>query len=49
MGMMMSSVIEETMVPKAPPMMTPTARSITLPLAMNSLNSCTMPMRASLA
>jgi LemA protein len=43
-GMMMSSVSDATILPNAPPMMTPTARSITLPRAMNSLNSDTIDM-----
>ena len=38
-GLMMLSVSEVTMAVKAPPMMTATARSMTLPLLMNSLNS----------
>ena len=38
-GLMMLSVSEVTMDVNAPPMMTPTARSITLPRLMNSLNS----------
>src|SRR5262245_28694185 len=37
--MMTSPTSESTILPKAPPMMTPTARSITLPLTANSLNS----------
>jgi hypothetical protein len=39
MGMMTSPTSESTILPKAPPMITPTARSITLPLTANSLNS----------
>ena len=39
MGMMRSSVSEVTIVAKAAPMITATARSSTLPLAMKSLNS----------
>src|SRR6202011_4389801 len=38
-GMMMSPTSEVTMPPNATPMMTPTARSITLPLIANSRNS----------
>ena len=38
-GMMMSLTRESTIRPKAPPMITPTARSMTLPRAMNSWNS----------
>src|SRR3989344_539831 len=38
-GMMRSAVSDPVIVAKAPPMMTPTARSMTLPLAINSLNS----------
>src|SRR6266487_2051248 len=38
-GMMMSLTKEVIMEPKAAPMMTPTARSIALPLTANSLNS----------
>ncbi len=30
-GMMMSSTSDETILPNAPPMMTPTAKSMTLP------------------
>ncbi len=41
-GMMRSLTIESTILPNAPPMMTPTARSITLPLRANSLNSLRM-------
>src|SRR6476620_7537178 len=37
--MMMSLTSESTILPNAPPMMTPTARSTTLPLTANSLNS----------
>ena len=40
-GMMMSLTSEVTILPKAPPMMIPTAISMTLPLRANSLNSCT--------
>ena len=35
-GMMMSATSEVTIAPKAAPMMTPTARSTTLPLIANS-------------
>ena len=45
-GMMMPSTSDETILPNAAPMTTPTARSSTLPLAMNSLNSLTMPIGA---
>ena len=38
-GMMMSLTSELTIPPKAAPMITPTARSIALPLIANSLNS----------
>ena len=38
-GLMMLSVSDVTMDVNAPPIMTPTARSITLPRLMNSLNS----------
>src|SRR5689334_22183194 len=41
-GMMMSSTNDLTMAPKAAPMITPTARSRTLPRAMKALNSCNM-------
>ncbi|MCY1374028.1 hypothetical protein D9M69_613400 [compost metagenome] len=37
---MMSSTIDVTILPNAPPMITPTAKSMTLPLTANSLNSC---------
>ena len=43
-GMMMSPTNESTILPKAPPMITPTARSITLPFSANSLNSLIMLM-----
>src|SRR5258708_28835742 len=39
MGMMTSPTSEVTMLPKAAPMMTPTARSTTLPFIANSRNS----------
>ena len=38
-GLMMSFVSDVTIAVKAPPMMTPTAMSITLPRLMNSSNS----------
>src|SRR5437763_15344836 len=38
-GMMMSFTSESTILPKAAPMMTPTARSTTLPFNANSRNS----------
>ncbi len=38
-GITMSLTKESTIFPKAPPMMTPTARSITLPRTANALNS----------
>src|SRR5512139_630561 len=38
-GMMRSLTIDSTILPKAAPMMTPTARSMALPLTANSLNS----------
>jgi hypothetical protein len=43
-GMTMSLTSELTTVPKAAPMMMPTARSSTLPLMANSLNSLRKPM-----
>jgi hypothetical protein len=43
-GMIRSLTMESTILPKAAPMMTPTARSMALPLTANSLNSDTMPM-----
>jgi hypothetical protein len=42
--MIRSPTIESTILPKAPPMITPTARSMALPLTANSLNSCIMLM-----
>src|SRR5215813_9693545 len=42
-GITMSSTKEETILPKAAPMITPTARSRTLPRIANSLNSFSMP------
>ena len=44
MGLMMSFTRELVMALKEPPMMTPTARSSTLPLAMNCLNSAIKPL-----
>src|SRR5213079_3067585 len=41
-GMITSPTSEVTMPPKAAPMMTPTARSTTLPFIANSLNSFSM-------
>ena len=41
-GMMMSLTTEATILPNAPPMMTPTAMSITFPRNANALNSCNM-------
>ncbi len=38
----MSSTNEEIIFPKAPPITTPTARSITFPRIANSLNSLSM-------
>lgn len=38
-GIMTSPMSESTIFPKAPPMMTPTAISTTLPFSANSLNS----------
>src|SRR6266478_2797065 len=46
-GMMMSLTTEVTILPKAPPMITPTARSTTLPRIANSLNSLIIPMTVS--
>jgi len=46
-GMTMPSTSALTILPKAAPITTPTARSTTLPRAMNSLNSPTMPIRCS--
>src|SRR3954464_1591889 len=45
-GMTMSATREETILPKAVPMITPTARSTTLPLIANSRNSLTMLIRS---
>src|SRR3954452_19944314 len=44
-GMTMSTTAEFTIDPKAAPMMTPTARSMTLPLIANSRNSFSMTPR----
>ena len=41
-GMIMSLTRESTIFPKAPPIMTPTARSMTLPLTAKALNSFMM-------
>jgi hypothetical protein len=41
-GMTMSFTKESTILPKAPPIMTPTARSMTLPLTAKALNSFIM-------
>ena len=38
-GMMMSLISEDTIAPNAPPMITPTAMSTTLPFRANALNS----------
>jgi hypothetical protein len=38
-GIRMSFTSDDTILPKAPPMITPTAMSITFPLRANSLNS----------
>ena len=43
-GISTSSTNEVTILPKAPPMITPTAMSITLPFMANSLNSLTNPI-----
>ena len=43
-GMMMSLTSEVTMVLKAPPTITPTAISMTLPRMINSLNSFIIPI-----
>ena len=43
-GMIRSVTTESTILPNAPPMITPTAKSITLPLTANSLNSLTIPI-----
>ncbi len=41
-GMTMSFTNESTILPKAPPIMTPTAKSMTLPLTAKALNSFMM-------
>ena len=46
MGMIRSLTSESTILPNAAPMITPTARSITLPFIANSLNSLAKPMGA---
>src|SRR5450755_1947693 len=46
-GIRMSLVNDATIFPNAAPMMTPTARSSTLPLLMNSLNSLSMEVSLS--
>src|ERR1035437_292111 len=46
-GIRMSLVNDATILPNAAPMMTPTARSSTLPLLMNSLNSLSMEISLS--
>src|SRR6204780_1014537 len=43
-GMMTSATREFTILPKAPPITTPTARSTTLPFIANSLNSDAIPI-----
>ena len=43
-GMITSFTSELTILPKAPPMMMPTAMSIMLPLTAKSLNSCIIPI-----
>src|SRR5262245_6610720 len=43
-GMMMPSTRDVTILPNAAPMMTPTARSMTLPRAMKSRNSLSMSL-----
>src|SRR5258706_1307550 len=43
-SMMMSATNDETILPKAAPMITPTARSTTLPLTANSRNSFSQPL-----
>src|SRR6185436_16350619 len=47
-GMMMSLTSESTILPNAAPMMTATARSITLPLTAKSRNSLSIDMGVSL-
>ncbi|TDM08647.1 MAG: 4-hydroxythreonine-4-phosphate dehydrogenase PdxA [Ideonella sp. MAG2] len=48
-GMIKSETTESTILPKAPPMMTPTARSTTLPFIANSLNSVAKLMKTPLS
>ena len=43
-GMIMSFTNESTIFPKAAPIITPTARSITLPFIANALNSLIIPI-----
>ena len=43
-GVMMSSTNEEIIFPNAPPIMTATAKSSTLPFMINSLNSLIIPL-----
>ncbi len=43
-GIRMSETTDETILPKAAPMMMPTAISIMLPFIANSLNSFAIPM-----
>ena len=43
-GIRMSLTSDETIFPNAPPMITPTAMSITLPFMANSLNSLKNPI-----
>jgi hypothetical protein len=43
-GMITSSTSDATILPKAAPMITPTARSTTLPFMAKLLNSCSMRM-----
>jgi hypothetical protein len=47
-GMITSPTKDETILPKAAPMMIPTAMSTTLPLTAKALNSLSMPMFDSL-
>ena len=48
-GIMMSCTMEVTILPNAAPMMTPTARSTTLPFIANSLNSLINPIEVFLS
>src|SRR5882724_9380140 len=48
-GMTMSATSDEIILPKAAPMITPTARSTTLPLTANSRNSFSQPVMGSSA